>query len=29
MCCLSKFDDRFELDGIRNKWVIFKEFIKV
>lgn len=29
MCCLSKPDDRPELDGIRNKWVTPKELIKV
>ncbi|XP_061178031.1 dynein axonemal intermediate chain 7 homolog isoform X2 [Saccostrea echinata] len=29
MCCLSKPDDRPELDGIRNKWVTPKELITI
>lgn len=29
MCCLSKPDDRPELDGIRNKWVTPKELVKI
>ena len=29
MCCLSKPDDRSELEKIRNKWMTPKELIKV
>ena len=29
MCCLSKPDDRRELEKIRNKWMTPKELIKV
>ncbi|XP_048780286.1 dynein axonemal intermediate chain 7 homolog isoform X2 [Ostrea edulis] len=29
MCCLSKPDDKPELEGIRNKWVTPKELVKI